>query len=144
MWVHIFIFYFSLSHAVQVDGVVHCWKVVVDKFETTPDEGVCLAVLNTAGRHGLPDLATDVLRVLKLAGVQWQEHHFATVVEAFCRNFQVKEALVTLSIMRNSDMPANSKTTRPILDAISASTDALDNTWQLIEEIQKEHNEVDT
>ena len=110
----------------------------------TPDEGVCLAVLNAAARHGLTDLATDVLRVLKSGGVEWQEHHFAAVVEAFCSSSQVKEAMITLSIMRNSNIPPNLKTTRPILEAISASTEELDNTWQLIDEIHEERKEVDT
>lgn len=123
---------------------MRCWTIVVDKLNVTPDEGTCLTVLNAASRHGLTDLATDVLRVLKLAGIEWQEHHFAAVVEAFCSNSQIKEAMVTLSIMRNSTIPPNLKTTRPILEAISASTDELDNTWKLIDEIHEERDEVDT
>ncbi|KAF8722156.1 hypothetical protein AX14_010006 [Amanita brunnescens Koide BX004] len=126
------------------DGVTRCWKIIVGKMNLTPDEGVCLAVLNAAARHGLTDLATDVLRVLKSGGVEWQEHHFAAVVEAFCSSSQVKEAMITLSIMRNSNIPPNLKTTRPILEAISASTEELDNTWQLIDEIHEERKEVDT
>jgi len=126
------------------DGVTHCWSIMVDKFDVTPDEGVCLAVLNTAARHGLTDLATDVLRVLQSAGVEWQEHHFASIIAALCRNSQLKEALITLSIMRNRDISPTSKTTRPILDAIGNSVETLDNTWKIVEEIEKERGQVDT
>ncbi len=135
---------FSLCYAVQVDGVTHCWNLLVNKFDVTPDEGVCLDVLHTAARYGLTDLATDVLRVLQSAGVEWQEHHFASVIEALCRNSQLKEALITLGIMRNRDMSPNSKTTRPILNAISTSVETIDDTWKIIEEILKERDQVDT
>lgn len=124
--------------------MTHCWGTIVNKLDIVPDEGVCLAVLNTAARHGLTDLATDVLRVLKSAGVEWEEYHYASIIEAFCRNSQLKEALVTLNLMRNSNISPNSKTTRPILDAISTSIETLDETWQIIEQIQKEHDPVDT
>ncbi|KAK2460796.1 hypothetical protein APHAL10511_007266 [Amanita phalloides] len=132
------------AHECYVDGVVHCWKIVTETFNITPDEGVCVAVLQTAARHGLPDLAMDVLRVIKSAGIKWQEYHFASIVDAFCRSSQVKEALTTLNLMRSNKTPPTSRTTRPILDLISASTDVLDNAWQIIEEIQKEYKKVDT
>ncbi|KAM6501116.1 hypothetical protein JOM56_004130 [Amanita muscaria] len=125
------------------DGVLHCWKVVVEAFGVTPDEGTCVAVLHTAARHGLPDLATDALRMLKSADVEWREYHFASVLEAFCHASKIKDALLTIDIMRTHNIPANLRTTRPILDVIGKSTDALDETWNIIEEIQKENKRVD-
>jgi hypothetical protein len=59
----------------------------------------CMSVLqvNTAACHGSPDLATDVLRVLKLSGIEWKEYHFTALIKAFCHNSnQLKEALITL------------------------------------------------
>ncbi|KAF8639169.1 hypothetical protein AX17_001656 [Amanita inopinata Kibby_2008] len=133
----------SSAQECYADGVLHCWKIVVETLNITPDEGVCLAVLQTAARHGFPDLATDTLRVLKLVGVEWQEHHFACIVEAFCRNSQVKEALITLDIMHSNKTPAGPETTLPIARVIGSSTDTLDNTWNVIDELQKEKKRID-
>ena len=49
----------------QKDGVLRLWPKVVNDLKVTPDEGVCLEVLHTAGRHGLPELATDALHHLQ-------------------------------------------------------------------------------
>ncbi|PFH51122.1 hypothetical protein AMATHDRAFT_175667 [Amanita thiersii Skay4041] len=125
------------------EGVLHCWKVVVEDQNLTPDQGVCVSVLNTAARHGLPDLATEALRMLKAAGETWEEYHFAAVIEAFCRNSQIKEAMITLDIMRTHGTPATLETTIPILNAMSISIDVFDRSWGIIEEIQKEGKRID-
>ncbi|KAF8967814.1 hypothetical protein BDZ97DRAFT_1801393 [Flammula alnicola] len=125
----------SAAQNLYVDGVTKCWPIIVDDLSVIPSEGVCLAVLNTAARHGLPDLATDVLRVLKIAGIDWQEYHFAALIEAFCRNDQMKEALVTLHIMRTNGINPTGNTTAFILDSIKSDVDSLDSAWALIDDI---------
>ncbi len=100
-----------------------------------PPEGICLSVLHTAARHGEPDLVTDVLRVLKLTDVPWEEHHFAALIEAFCRKDQLKEALVTLHIMRTNGIEPGEGTASSIVDAIKRDVDALDSAWETIDEI---------
>lgn len=108
---------------------------MVNDLNLIPNEGVCMATLNTAARHGLPDLATDVLRILKTGGVDWQEHHFSALIEAFCRNGQIKEALITLHIMRTNDIPPTDFTSAFIFDLIKHDIDSLDSAWSVIDEI---------
>ena len=108
----------------------------------TPDEGLCVSVLHTAARHGLPDLATDVLRVLKLIGVPWEEHHFAPLIEAFCRGDQVKEALLTLDIMRTNEIEPTRETAYPLLDILK-DMDAVDSVWVVIDELHQEGRRID-
>ena len=104
--------------------------------DIAPNEGVCIAVLNTAARHGVPELATDVLRVLKLSGIAWQEYHLAALIEAFCRNNQLKEALITLHIMRSNKIMPLPTTLVSIIDSIK-DVESLDSTWAIIDEIHK-------
>lgn len=126
-----------------MDGVLHCWKIAVQDLNLTPDEGLCLSVLHTAARHGLPDLATDVLRVLKLIAVPWEEHHFAPLIEAFCRADQVKEALLTLNIMRTSEVEPMTETVYPLFDIVKRDTDSIDTVWAIIDKLYQEGKQID-
>lgn len=128
----------SSTDSLYVDGVLHCWKIAVQDLNLTPDEGLCVLVLHTAGRHGLPDLATDVLRVLKLIGVSWEEHHFAPLIEAFCRADQIKEALQTLEIMQTKQIEPITETAYPLLEIVRRDTDAVDVVWAIIDELHKQ------
>jgi pentatricopeptide repeat protein len=102
-----------------------------------------LSVLNTAARHGEPEIAADVLRVLQLADVAWQEYHFSALIEAFCRNGQIKEALITLGMLKSHDISPTSSTTSFILDSIKRDVDTLDATWAIIDEIHEAKNGLD-
>ena len=108
----------------------------------SPNEGVCIAVLNAAARHGVPDLATDVLRVLKLSGIAWQEYHLAALIEAFCHNNQLKEALVTLHIMRSNKIIPLPTTSVSIIDSIK-NVESLDSVWAIIDEIHQKKGGLD-
>jgi len=133
----------SSADSLYADGVLHCWKIAVQDLNVTPDEGLCVSVLHTAARHGIPDLATDVLRVLKLIGVPWEEYHFAPLIEAFCRADQVKEALLTLDIMRTNEIEPMGETAYPLLDILKKDTDAVDSVWAVIDELHKEGRRID-
>lgn len=126
-----------------MDGVSTCWTIAVNDLDIIPTEGVCLSVLNAAARHGVPDLATDVLRVLKLSGIVWEEHHFAALIEAFCRNNQLKEALITLHIMRTNEILPLPGTSVPILDCVKVDVESLDSAWAIIDEIHEAKSGVD-
>ncbi|KIK67115.1 hypothetical protein GYMLUDRAFT_54959 [Collybiopsis luxurians FD-317 M1] len=119
------------------DGVLECWDYIVQELNLNPGEGLCMSVLHTASRHGLPDLATDVLRVLKLTGVPLQERHFAPLIEAFVNADQIKEAFMAVDIMLESISPLPS-TFLPILHKVRKNTDTFDSTWALLDEIHKE------
>ena len=126
-----------------MDGVSACWTIAINDLDIAPDEGVCVSVLNAAARHGVPDLATDVLRVLKLSGIVWEEYHFAALIQAFCRNNQLKEALITLHIMRTNDILPVPGTLVPILDRIKVDVESLDWAWAIIDEIHEAKSGVD-
>jgi pentatricopeptide repeat protein len=123
--------------------VVLCWKVAVQDLNLTPDEGLCISVLHTAARHGIPDLATDALRVLKLIGVPWEEHLFSPLIEAFCHADRVKEALLTLDIMRTSGIEPTVETAYPLLDIAQKDPDTIDSIWAIIDDLHKEVKRVD-
>lgn len=109
----------------------------------TPDEGLCIAVLNTAARHGLPDLASDALRVLKLMGAPWTELHMAPMVEAFCRNDEHTQALMTLNIMRSNGIEPTMETALPLIDIKDEDVGVIDKIMNLLDLMHKDGNPID-
>ena len=77
----------------QNEGVLHLWAKVTNELKVLPDEGCAVEVLHTAGRHGFPELAMGVLRVLKTIDVGLREYHLAPIIEAVCRTNRIREAL---------------------------------------------------
>ncbi|KAJ3502573.1 hypothetical protein NLJ89_g8825 [Agrocybe chaxingu] len=133
----------SSAEHLYMDGVLTCWPIVTQELNILPPEGLCLSVLSTAARCGLPDLATDVLRALKAGGVPWQEHHFASLIEAFCRNNQLKEALVTLHIMRSNDIEPTHTTASFVFETVKSDVDSLDSAWAIIDDIHSSNSGLD-
>jgi pentatricopeptide repeat protein len=127
----------------QADGVVTTWAKAVNQLKITPDEGCCISVLHTAARHGLSSLAPEVIRVLSTMNVSWAEHHFAPVVEAFCRDADVKEAFAILELMRNNDVTPTLETAQPIFEVISANVDAVDEAYGMLVNMHQEGRVVD-
>lgn len=127
----------------QEDGVLRAWQKVVHDLKITPDEGCCIQVLHTAGRHGLSALSLDVLRVLRRIGVTWREYHFAPVVEAFCKEGNMKEALGALELIRSHDIIPVAETAMPIFQAIRSSSDAVDEAWGHLEALHEEGKKID-
>jgi pentatricopeptide repeat protein len=130
-------------YVTQKEGVLHLWPKVTNELKVLPDEGCAIEVLHTAGRHGLPELAMDVLRVLKVIGVDLREHHFAPIIESFCRTNRIKEALSTLNLIRQHNIEPNFDTAHSIFEAIRASPDAVDAAWDALEALHSEGQTVD-
>lgn len=140
----IFIMYrFHLTYDWKTEGVQRCWEQVVGVLNVTPDEGLCLDVLHTAGRHGLSDLATDVIRVLRNLGADWQEHHFAPLVEALCKAGNLKDAFGTLDLMRSSNIFPTTITAQPIYDFLKQDIDKVDGAWELLDNLRNEGKTID-
>lgn len=125
------------------DGVLYAWDKVVKSMSIPLDEGCCLAVLHTAGRHGLTELALEAIRQLKAIGVAWKEHHFAPLVEAFCKAGDVREAFASLSLIRQHGVEPTSETAYPIFQAISQSDEKVDEAWAILEDLKKEGRTID-
>ncbi|KAH9963831.1 hypothetical protein BC827DRAFT_1128532 [Russula dissimulans] len=134
----------SASESLYVEGVLHLWPKVTNELKVLPDEGCAIEVLHTAGRHGLPELAMDVLRVLKTIGVDLREYHFAPIVESLSRTNVIKEALATLNFIRQNNIEPNLNIVRPIFEAIRVSTDAIDGALDALQALHSEGETVDS
>lgn len=127
----------------QPEGTTRTWQKVAHDLHILPDEGCCLQVLHTAARHGLSDLALDVISVLKKINIVWCEYHIAPVLEAMCRHGDLKEALIMLDFMRKSDITPSLETAEPILQLINKDTEAVDSAWGQLEMLHEEGSPVD-
>lgn len=127
----------------QADGVQKCWEKAVHELNLTPDEGACIAVLHTCARHGLADLATDTIRVLRSIGVEWQEYHFAPLLEAFSSAGKLKEAFGTLHLLRRNGIVPRPETVQPISNLLKNDIDRVDRTWKILDELRDEGHSID-
>lgn len=127
----------------QKEGVLHLWNKVTKELKVLPDQGCAVEVLHTAGRHGLPELAMDALSVLKTIDVELQEYHFAPVIEAFCRTDRIKEALSTLTMIRQSNVEPNADTAHFIYETIQVNTNAIDAAWDALESLHADGQTID-
>ncbi|KAL6305233.1 hypothetical protein BKA93DRAFT_780560 [Sparassis latifolia] len=133
----------SSSEALYEEGVLRTWQKVVHELNITPDEGCCIQVLHTAARHGLSGLGLDVLRVLSRIGVAWQEYHFAPVIEAFCKDNKIKDAMEMLAMIRAHGINPISETAYPIFQMIQKDPDTVDEAWGYLETLREEGKVVD-
>lgn len=132
------------SSFLQAEGVKFCWQKVVHASNLTPDEGACLSVLHTCARHGLSDLAQDVMRVLRGMSIDtWREHHFAPLVEALCKDGKLTDALHTLTAMRKLSVNPTTETLRPLAQFLQQDVDRVDGVWQVLDQWQRQGNTVD-
>ncbi|KAG2150956.1 hypothetical protein DEU56DRAFT_880543 [Suillus clintonianus] len=133
----------SSAEGLYAEGVQRCWDKVVGDLNVTPDEGLCLDVLHTAARRGLSELAADVIRVLRLLGADWQEYHFAPLVEALCNAGKLKDAFGTLDLMRSSNIFPTATTAQPIYDFLKQDIDKVDSAWELLDQLRNEGKTID-
>ena len=127
----------------QADGTEAAWQKVVVDHETMPDEGLCIAVLNCAARHGLPDLAGQALEQLEHMGAKRKEYHFAPLVEAFVKAGQLKTALQTLAFMRSRGVPPTLETASTVLADISTSIERTDEAFNMLYDLHADLSVVD-
>jgi pentatricopeptide repeat protein len=117
--------------------------MIVRQLNLLPDEGVCIEVLHTAARHGLPDLASEVIEVLKLVAANLQEHHFAALVEARCRAGKVEDAILTLDDMRSQDIKPLPATASAITTVVGTDIGSLDAALSTTDDMQKQGKRID-
>ncbi|KAG6842097.1 hypothetical protein C0991_002751 [Blastosporella zonata] len=130
------------AEALYSEGVIFCWNKFVHGLNLNPGEGVCLSVLDTAARNALPDLATDALRILKNLGIKWEEYHYSSLIEAFCGNKQLKEAIEVLDVMRSQGVEPQSETASIFLEALS-DLRTIDSVWGFADEMLQEGKSID-
>ncbi|TFK44626.1 hypothetical protein BDQ12DRAFT_594984 [Crucibulum laeve] len=120
------------------EGVQKCWNTVIHELNITPDEGLCTAVLHTAARHGLVDIAIDVLRALDRIGVSQEEHHVASLIEAHVRGNQLKDAMLALQCACANNIQVGTGTILPILNLINRDIDGVDAASTVVDQLYKD------
>ena len=84
-----------------------------------------------------------MLSVLKTIDVELQEYHFAPLIEAFCRTNRIKEALSTLTMIRQSNIEPNADTAHFIFESIKVNSDAVDAAWDALESLHADGQTID-
>ncbi|KAF9263416.1 hypothetical protein L218DRAFT_1077388 [Marasmius fiardii PR-910] len=129
----------SSVKALWKDGTLKSWEAVVNDQKFDPNASLCISVLNVAGRHGLPDLATSVLAALKKAEIPWKEIHFAPLIQAFVNNGQISEAFSTFHVLQANNIPISPRSLSPIVDVIKEDEHSLDAAWSIVESLPNPH-----
>ncbi|KAG6820981.1 hypothetical protein H0H93_008610 [Arthromyces matolae] len=122
------------AEAFYIDGVKRNWQKVVGEAGMNPGEGVCLAVSDAAARNGFPDLVTDALRNMQALGIQFQEYHFAPLIEAFCRRGDLESAVKVLDIMQSYQVNPSPETASGLLDALNGP-EPIDLLWGITDKL---------
>ena len=128
----------------QLDIVKGIWEITQRRNLSLPDDGTSLAILNLAGKKGDTALASQMIDSLGQEGHQYQEQHFAPLVQAFVTQGDIKGAFSVLEIMRSFSIPASKHTAFPILESIDGNIEKIDEAYYVLEQIKKEGRDVDT
>ncbi|KAL1413108.1 hypothetical protein Q8F55_000857 [Vanrija albida] len=125
-----------------LEGVEIAWDRVVSSKAYAPDEGLILAVLAVAGRWGRTGLASQALELLPSLGIEPQEHHMAPLLEAFCNEGRVPDALKVVTSLREAGINPTLSTVRPIVNVLS-NTEIVDQAFYALEDMHAAGEVVD-
>lgn len=90
------------------------WKARVQMGKLNPSDGMCLNILNLAGRNGDALLATSALRTLSLRKTALSTYHYEALLEAYSRSGDLETAFRILNIMAKAGIEPNTSNTRPL------------------------------
>ena len=86
----------------------------------------------------MPALASEVLSLLTEQEIPLGEHHFSPLIEAMCRQAQIKDAFQTIMRMDNVGITPTAETTYPIFKHIIKDAERLEAACNHLEDIQQE------
>ena len=84
-----------------------------------PSDGMCLNIINLAGRHADPILATEALRTLSTRKTALSTYHYEALLEAYIKSGDVKTAFRILTIMAKAGLEPSPSNTRPLYTYLS-------------------------
>ncbi|KAI9341836.1 hypothetical protein BD770DRAFT_351853 [Pilaira anomala] len=113
------------------------WEKAVINCNFIPDEGVFLNVLNLAGKHGDPQLASDVIRVLGEQGYTYRDCHFSPLIEAFASTGDMASTFKVFTAMRKAGVIPNKKTTLPVAHKLGTDVNAIRKSRDILIEMAK-------
>ncbi|CAG8495256.1 5090_t:CDS:2 [Acaulospora morrowiae] len=134
----------SCADDYNLDGVLFCWKKILEKNYSALDEGACIDILHVAAKFGKPQLAAQVIVYLtENRNVSLESHHLEPLLEAFIGDNDFKQAMDMLSIMRSTQIDVNIRTAAPIVDAIQNDVELIDKAYYALEELHNEGKKID-
>ncbi|KAG8689687.1 hypothetical protein FRC11_001246 [Ceratobasidium sp. 423] len=102
-----------------------------------PTEPLCVEILNTASRHGLPELAQTVLSYLKETGHMIHEHHLAPLVGSYAAAGQLREAYLALDLFKDYGAEILPESSSALVEVIDKSISTLDNAWDVLSQLPR-------
>ncbi|KAF9930505.1 hypothetical protein FBU30_000399 [Linnemannia zychae] len=123
-------------------AVEHCWKKGVKEMGACPDEGSCMLILNCAAHEKAPQLAAEVIQYMGENGMDFQEYHFAPLLQAFSLAGKFKSAFNVLSIMRTSGMKPTILTATSLLKVLDEQSN-IDEAFSCMKEMHQEGKAID-
>ncbi|CAG8483954.1 8429_t:CDS:2 [Ambispora leptoticha] len=127
----------------HLEGILHCWKKIVDDAKMVPDQGICLNIINSAARFGNPDLAKRVIKLLVANRVKIEEQHFAALLASYVVAGDLKRAFNVLELARASGAEPDYVTALPITDLIKTDVEKIDDAYYTLEELHSKGRKVD-
>ncbi|KAF9115670.1 hypothetical protein BGX27_006914 [Mortierella sp. AM989] len=125
-----------------LNAVEYCWRKSVNEFGVCPDEGTCMLVLNCAGHEKAPRLSAEVIQYMGESGMEFQEYHFAPLLQAFSLAKKFKSAFNVLSIMRTSGMKPTILTATSLLKVLDGPGN-IEEAFISMQEMHREGKSVD-
>ncbi|KDN38601.1 hypothetical protein RSAG8_09388, partial [Rhizoctonia solani AG-8 WAC10335] len=95
-----------------------------------PTEPLCVEILNTAARHGLPDLAQSTSQEIR-------EHHLAPLIGSYATAGQLREAYLALDLFKDHGVEFLPESASALVDVIDKSTSTLDNAWDVLTQLPR-------
>ncbi|KAF9348844.1 hypothetical protein BGX26_012790 [Mortierella sp. AD094] len=125
-----------------LNAVEYCWRKSVGELGACPDEGTCMLALNCAGHEKAPRLAAEVIQYMGESKMEFQEYHFAPLLQAFSLAKKFKSAFNVLSIMRASGMKPTILTATSLLKVLD-EPDNIEEAFISMQEMHREGKKVD-
>ncbi|KAG0301790.1 hypothetical protein BGZ98_008053 [Dissophora globulifera] len=126
----------------ELEAAEYCWKKAVKEMGACPDEGTCMLLLHCAGQGKAPRLSAEVIQYMGESGMEFQEYHFAPLLQAFSLAKKFKSAFNVLSIMRTSGMKPTILTATSLLKVLD-EPGAIEEAFICMKDMRHEGKAVD-
>ncbi|KAG0274687.1 hypothetical protein BGZ95_009554 [Linnemannia exigua] len=123
-------------------AVEYCWRKGVKELGACPDEGSCMLILNCAAHEKAPQLSAEVIQFMGENDMDFQEYHFAPLLQAFSLAGKYKSAFNVLSIMRTSGMKPTILTATSLLKVLDEQGN-IDDAYTCMKEMHQEGKAID-
>ncbi|KAG0736965.1 hypothetical protein G6F57_012540 [Rhizopus arrhizus] len=131
----------SSAYHNEYDIVKTIWEEAVIHKKFKPDEGVCLHVLNTAGKNADPQLSSSVIEYIGRQGYPYRECHFQLLLETFALSGNIIGTFELFNVMRAVGIIPNKKTVAPIVSIFVHDKNAIEKAKDALHHIASANSE---